>query len=131
MQGLCQGSRQYHNDHRRYRRCGRRGCLLYTSIKILPPDINEGESGFSVIDGNIRYGLSAIKSLGKPVIEAIIEERNLNGPFISLKDFAARLSGKEVNKRTIESFIKAGTFDSFGVNRRQLMLCLLYTSRCV
>ncbi len=92
------------------------------NIKILPPDINEGESGFSVIDGNIRYGLSAIKSLGKPVIEAIIEERNLNGPFISLKDFAARLSGKEVNKRTIESFIKAGTFDSFGVNRRQLML---------
>lgn len=92
------------------------------NIKIMPPDINEGESGFTVYDGNIRYGLSAIKSLGKPVIEAIIEERNANGPFTSLKDFAERLSGKEVNKRTIESFIKAGTFDSLGVSRRQLMM---------
>lgn len=90
-------------------------------IEILPPDINEGESGFSVSDGKIRYGLSAIKSIGKSVIDAIVVERTENGRFTSLKDFAERLSGKEVNKRTIENFIKAGAFDSINPNRRQLM----------
>lgn len=90
-------------------------------IKLLPPDINEGESGFSVKDNSIVYGLSAIKSIGKSVIDAIVEERELNGKYTSLKNFIERLSGKEVNKRTVENFIKAGAFDSLDGNRRQLM----------
>lgn len=90
-------------------------------IEILPPDINEGESGFSVSEGKIRYGLSAIKSIGKSVIDTIVAERGQNGKYKNLKDFVERLSGKEVNKRTIENFIKAGAFDSLNKNRRQLM----------
>ncbi|MFV0343970.1 MAG: DNA polymerase III subunit alpha [Anaerocolumna sp.] len=91
-------------------------------IKILPPDINEGYATFSVIDGAIRYGLSAIKGLGRLVIEAVVTERELNGVFTSLRDFADRLSGKEVNKRTVESFIKSGAFDSLKGTRKQLMM---------
>lgn len=90
-------------------------------IRVLPPDINQGEGAFSVDNGNIRYGLSAIKSIGRPVIEAIIQERQKNGPFQSLKDFISRLSGKEVNKRTLENFIKSGAFDGLGGNRRQFI----------
>ncbi len=91
-------------------------------IEILPPDINLGEGVFTAEGNTIRYGLSAIKSLGRPVIEAIVEERNLNGKFTDIKDFVTRLSGREVNKRTIESFIKSGAFDSFGLTRKQMML---------
>lgn len=91
-------------------------------IEILPPDINEGDAVFTVSNGAIRYALSAIKGLGRPVIEAIVAEREANGPFLNIKDFATRLSGKEVNKRTIESFIKAGAFSSLHPNRRQLMM---------
>ncbi|NLP34375.1 MAG: DNA polymerase III subunit alpha [Clostridiales bacterium] len=92
------------------------------NIEILPPDINEGDVVFTVSNGAIRYALSAIKGIGKPVIEAIVAERKANGPFHSLTDFATRLSGKEVNKRTIESFIKAGAFSNLHTNRRQLMM---------
>ncbi len=91
-------------------------------IEILPPDINRGEGSFSVDNGNIRYGLAAIKSVGRPVIEAIIAEREKNGPFKHLKDFIERLSGKEVNKRTVESFIKSGALDSLGGTRKQFMV---------
>lgn len=91
-------------------------------IEILPPDINEGEGGFSVNGNCIRYGLSAIKSIGKPVIEAIVNERRERGEFKTLKDFITRLSGKEVNKRTIENFIKAGALDGLEGNRRQKMM---------
>ena len=91
-------------------------------ISILPPDINTGEGRFSVDGNNIRYGLAAIKSVGRPVIEAIIAEREKNGPFKHLKDFIERLTGKEVNKRTIESFIKAGALDSLNGTRKQLMM---------
>ena len=91
-------------------------------IEVLPPDINEGMGNFSVDKGKIRYGLAAIKSIGRPVIQAIIEERNARGRFKTLKDFVERLSGKEVNKRTIESFIKAGAFDSLGGTRKQFMM---------
>jgi len=91
-------------------------------IKILPPDINKGEGSFSVDGGNIRYGLAAIKSIGKPVIESIIQERKNGGEFSNLKDFIERLSGKEVNKRTIESFIKSGAFDGLGGTRKQFMV---------
>ena len=91
-------------------------------IEILPPDINKGEGRFSVDGNNIRYGLAAIKSVGRPVIEAIVKEREQNGPFKHLKDFIERLSGKEVNKRTIESFIKAGALDSLQGTRKQHMV---------
>lgn len=91
-------------------------------IRILPPDINEGESGFSVSENAIRYGLSALKSVGHTVIDIVVREREANGKFKNLTDFATRLSGKEVNKRTVESFIKAGAFDSLEGNRRQLMM---------
>ena len=88
-------------------------------ISILPPDINEGESGFSVSGGAIRYGLSAIKSVGRSVVDAIIAERRQNGLYTSLDDFVDRMGGREVNKRTLESFIKSGAFDSLPGNRRQ------------
>ena len=91
-------------------------------IQILAPDINESVGVFSVSDGAIRYGLNAIKSVGKPVIEELIRERETGGPFKDLADFIDRTSGKEVNKRTVENFIKAGAFDSFGANRRQMMM---------
>jgi DNA polymerase-3 subunit alpha len=91
------------------------------NISLLPPDINLSYSDFSVDGANIRYGLSAIKGLGRPVIDAIVKEREANGSFKDLKDFCERLSGKEVNKRTVESFIKAGAFDSFPGTRKQLM----------
>ena len=91
------------------------------NIEILPPDINEGERDFSVSDGRIRYALSAIKSVGRSVIDTIVYERKCNGPFASLKDFVERLSGKEVNKRTVEGFIKAGAMDGMNATRKQLM----------
>ncbi len=91
-------------------------------IKILPPDINEGEGGFSVSGREIRYGLSAIKSVGKPVIEAIVGERKERGKFLSLKDFLTRMNGREVNKRSVESFIKAGALDCFPGTRKQKMM---------
>lgn len=90
-------------------------------IEILPPSVNEGESSFSVSDGKIRYGLSAIKSLGKPVIEAIVKERNERGPYSSLTDLAERLTSKEMNKRTLENLIKSGALDEFGYTRKQQM----------
>ena len=90
-------------------------------ISILPPDINVGEARFTVDGGNIRYGLSAIKSIGRSVIDAIVQERTLGGPYRSLKDFIERLTGKETNKRTIENFIKSGAFDSLGGTRKQFM----------
>ena len=91
-------------------------------IDILPPDINASEGSFSVDHGNIRYGLTAIKSVGRPVIESILREREAAGPFKNLKDFIERLSGKEVNKRTLENFIKAGVFDGLGGTRKQFMV---------
>lgn len=91
-------------------------------IRIMPPDINEGVSGFSVSGGVICYGLSAVKSIGRPVVAAIVRERENSGPFTSLKNFIERMSGKEVNKRTIENFIKAGAFDRLGATRRQQMM---------
>ena len=91
-------------------------------IQILPPDINKSEGNFSVEEGGIRYGLSAVKGIGKPVRDAIVAERETAGYFTSLKDFCQRLTGKEVNKRTIENFIKAGAFDGLGGTRKQFMM---------
>ena len=92
------------------------------NIQILPPDINKGEADFSVDGGNIRYGLAAIKSIGRPVVQAITEERNAFGPFKTLEDFITRMSAKDVlNKRTIENLIKAGALDTLGGTRKQFM----------
>ena len=91
-------------------------------IRLLPPDVNKGRGEFSVDSGGIRYGMSAVKSVGDTVVEEILREREANGPFADLADFIRRLSNKEANKRTIESFIYAGAFDSFGQNRRQMIL---------
>ena len=91
-------------------------------MKIVPPDINEGESGFSVADGAIRYGLSAIKSIGQSVVDEIVRERTERGKFQSLEDFVDRMSSKEVNKRTLESFIKAGAMDGLPGTRKQKFL---------
>lgn len=92
------------------------------NIKILPPDINFGEGDFSADNGNIRYGLSAIKSVGRPVIESILKEREVRGRFKNLKDFIERMSGKDVSKRAIENFIKSGAFDSLPGTRKQHMV---------
>ena len=91
-------------------------------IKILKPDINESISGFSVSEENIRYGLTALKSVGHNVIESIVKDREEYGKYRDLSDFIERLSNKGVNKRTIESFIKAGAFDGFMENRHQMLL---------
>ena len=94
-------------------------CRRMMDIAILLPDINEGESGFSVSGDGIRYGLSAIKSVGRPVVDAILEERKKNGVFSSMEDFINRMTNKEVNRRTIENFIKSGAMDSLPGTRRQ------------
>ena len=92
------------------------------NIKILPPDINKGEANFSVDGGDIRYGLAAIKSIGRPVIKAIVEDREGLGLFQNLEDFITRLSAKNIlNKRTIENLIKAGALDTLGGTRKQFM----------
>ncbi len=90
-------------------------------IEILPPDINEGESGFSAKGNSIRYGLTAIKNVGKNVIDNIVEERENHGKFKDLEDFITRTAGL-VNKRAIENFIKAGAFDSLNATRKQMMI---------
>ena len=91
-------------------------------IVILPPDVNSSEIGFSVEEGKIRYGLSAIKSVGRPVIEGLVEEREKKGRFQSLKDFIDRMARRDINKRVIENFIKAGALDTLGGTRKQFMM---------
>ena len=90
-------------------------------IQILPPDINVGENGFSVADGQIRYALSAIKSVGRPVIDAVVAEREARGPYLNLGDFVTRVTDRDMNKRVVEHFIKAGAMDSLGGTRKQLL----------
>ncbi|WP_130836141.1 DNA polymerase III subunit alpha [Lachnoclostridium sp. Marseille-P6806] len=92
-------------------------------IRILPPDINVGEAGFSAGDGTIRYALTAVKGVGRNVIDAVVQDRERFGPFRDLQDFLTRMNaaGNEVNKRAVENFIKAGAFDCFGHTRRQMM----------
>ncbi len=90
-------------------------------IKVLPPDISQSDMGFTVDDGNIRFGLLAIKNLGKGVITSIINIRNREGKFNSFYDFCKKMYGKDFNKKSIESLIKSGALDSMGYNRRQMM----------
>ena len=91
-------------------------------IKVLPPDINEGAGRFAATSEGIRYGLYAIKSIGRPVVDLIIEERRNNGKFTTLQSFIERVASREVNKRTVENLIKAGACDGLDGNRQQMML---------
>ncbi len=88
-------------------------------IKVLPPDINESSKYFAVSDGNIRFGLLAIKNVGKNFADSILEERK-SGPFTSFDEFVRRMINSDINKRTLESMIKCGVFDSFGITRSSL-----------
>ena len=91
-------------------------------IRILPPDINKGEADFSVDGGDIRYGLAAIKSIGRPVIRAIVNDRKELGEFRNLEDFITRISSRELmDKRLVENLIKAGALDVLGGTRKQFM----------
>ena len=91
-------------------------------IKVLSPDINEGEGRFSATKDGIRYGMYAIKSIGRQVIDIILTERKVNGKFTTLSDFLSRVAGREVNKRAVENLIKAGACDGLDGNRQQMLL---------
>lgn len=91
-------------------------------IQVLPPSVNEGESGFSVSGGAIRYGLAAIKSVSQIFIEKLCQERKERGSFTSLKDFLTRMADREINKRVVENLIKAGALDNLGGTRKQCMM---------
>ena len=90
-------------------------------IGIVAPDVNSGDVSFSVVDGKIGYALTAIKNVGRPVIEGLVEERKVGGPYKSLTDFINRMASRDLNKRAVENFIKAGAFDSLGGTRKQYM----------
>ena len=90
-------------------------------IEIVAPDVNSGDVSFSVVDGKIGYALTAIKNVGRPVIEGLVAERKLGGPYKSLTDFINRMTSRDLNKRAVENFIKAGAFDSLGGTRKQYM----------
>ncbi|MBR5817369.1 MAG: DNA polymerase III subunit alpha, partial [Clostridia bacterium] len=91
-------------------------------VRVLAPDINESDSYFTVSDGNIRYGLLAIKNVGRVFADAVIREKNKR-PFKSFDDFVSRMSASDLNKRTVEALIKCGVFDSLGVTRSSLISC--------
>jgi len=91
------------------------------NIGILPPDVNESQREFTVENGKIRFAMAAIKSLGRPTIQAILKERGENGSFISMQDFVTRMS-HALNRRAIENFVKAGAFDTFGHTRKSMMI---------
>ncbi len=90
-------------------------------IRLLPPDVNESEANFTVAGGNIRFGLVAIKGIGWGVINGLVAERELGGPFRSFEDFCRRMAGKDLNRRAIDSLIRSGAFDSMGCRRRALV----------
>ena len=91
-------------------------------ISVLPPDINYSEDGFTVRNGAIRFGLAAVKGIGKGFIRSVMTERERNGSFVSFQNFCERLCGVDLNKREAECLIKAGAFDGLGANRRQLLM---------
>lgn len=90
-------------------------------VEVLPPDVNESQLGFTVVDGKVRFGLTAIKGVGDGAIEAILEARADKGSFDSVSDFIGAVDLKRVNKRVVEALIKCGGFDSMGHTRRQLL----------
>jgi len=90
-------------------------------IRVLPPDVNSSEDGFSVSGEDIRFGLAAIKNVGRAFMRQQVEERQANGPYTSLMDFCERLYDKDLNRRALESMIQAGAFDSMGFHRSQML----------
>ena len=90
-------------------------------IALLPPDINESEADFTVSGDNIRFGLVAVKGVGRGFINEVLAERQRGGPFTSFPDFCQRMSDADCNKRVLESLIKCGAFDSMGFHRSQLL----------
>ena len=90
-------------------------------IAQLPPDINESNDNFTVVPGGIRFGLAAIKNIGRGFIQKVMNEREQGGKFTSLEDFASRMYGTDLNKRALENLIKAGACDGFGLNRAQML----------
>ena len=90
-------------------------------LSLLPPDVNESVSGFSVSGGNIRFGLAAIKGIGRNAVQQLVEERTQGGSFRSLEDFLRRMNGKDFNRRAVENLIRAGGFDSLHPSRRALI----------
>ena len=91
-------------------------------LALLPPDVNESQSGFSVSGGNIRFGLAAIKGIGRNAVGQLEAERKAGGPFRSFEDFLRRMNGKDFNRRAVENLAKAGGFDSFGYKRKALVI---------
>ena len=89
-------------------------------LKVLPPDVNISNGGFTADNGKIRFGLNAVKNVGRNLIERVVEERK-EKPYSSLYDFCKRMHGTELNRRAVECLIKAGAFDSMGVNRHSLV----------
>ncbi len=111
-----------------YRQFSQGGAVSFYScrdmgIKVLPPDINCGQGEFTAEGDHVRYGMYAIKSLGRPVIDQIIEERESGGRYRTLSDFIERTCQKElINKRAIENLIKAGACDSLDGTRKQMAM---------
>ncbi len=93
-------------------------------IEVFPPDINQSEMNFTVVEGKIRFGLVAVKNVGIGAIESVLEVRKEDGPFKSFFDFCERVDHRKVNRRVIESLIKCGAFDSIGPRRSQMMAVL-------
>ena len=90
-------------------------------IRLLPPDVNESYADFSVSGNDIRFGLVAIKSIGRGFINELIARRSRDGAFRSFEDFCRRMAGRELNRRAVENLIRAGAFDSFGYKRKALL----------
>ena len=93
-------------------------------IDLLPPDVNESDADFTVAGGNIRFGLAAVKGVGRSFVEQLMAERAAGGPFAAFDEFCRRMYGKELNRRPVESLIRAGAFDSLGYKRRALLQVL-------
>ena len=103
-------------DRKLIEECGRLG------ISVLPPHVNFSEAGFTVVGKSIRFGLLAVKNLGRGVIARMVEERRGGGEFTSFYNFCKRMAGRELNRRAIESLIKCGALDNLGNNRREMLL---------
>jgi DNA polymerase-3 subunit alpha len=96
------------------------GECRHMGIKVLPPDVNESDANFTAVGGDIRFGLSAIRNVGGNVVESVLQTRRAKGRFVSFSDYLAKVEVLACNKRTVESLVKAGAFDSLGHTRRGL-----------
>jgi DNA polymerase-3 subunit alpha len=90
-------------------------------IELLPPDVNESDADFTVVGPNIRFGLTAVKGIGRGFVNELVAERASDGPFVAFDEFCRRMYGKELNRRPVESMIRAGAFDSLGYKRKALL----------